>query len=47
MIEERFGKDLRQVKHIRGDLWLKYSVTFNGVMLVIVKLSKLWLQLIQ
>jgi len=37
MIEERVGKGLRQVEHIDGDLWHRYSVMFNRVMLVIVK----------
>ena len=29
MNEERTGKCLRQVKHIRGHLWHRYSITVN------------------
>jgi hypothetical protein len=47
MIQERIGKGLRQVELICGDVWHSRSVMFNIVMLVIVKLSKWWLQLIQ
>ena len=47
MIVERIGKGVGQVEHIGGDIWHRYSVTFNRVMLVIVKLSKWWLQPIQ
>ena len=43
MNEERTGMCL-QVEHIRGHLWLRYSITVNQVMVAIVKLSKWWLQ---
>jgi len=43
--EGRTGKCLQQVKHIRGHLWYKYSITVNHVMVTTVKLSKWWLQL--
>jgi hypothetical protein len=33
------------VEHIRGDLWHRYSITVNQVMVASVKLSKWWLQL--
>jgi hypothetical protein len=45
MNEERTGKCLRQVEHIRGHLWHRYSITVNQVMVATVKLSKWWLQL--
>ena len=47
MNEERTGKSLRQVEHIRGHLWHRYSITVNQVMVATVKLSKPWLQLSQ
>jgi hypothetical protein len=47
MNEERTGKCLRQVKHIRGHMWHIYSITVNQVMVATVKLSKWWLQLDQ
>jgi hypothetical protein len=47
MKEERTGKCLRQLEHIRGHLWHRYSITVNQVMLATVKLSKRWLQLSQ
>ena len=42
MNEEKIGKCLRQVEHICGHLWHRYSITVNQVMTV--KLSKWWLQ---
>jgi hypothetical protein len=45
--EERTGKCLRQVEHIRGHLWHRYSITGNQVMVATVKFSKWWLQLYQ
>jgi len=44
MNEERIGKCLRQVKHIRDHLWHRYSITVNQVMVATVKLWKWWLQ---
>jgi hypothetical protein len=41
------GKCLQQVEHIRGQLWHRYSITVNQVMVLTVKLSKWWLQLNQ
>ena len=32
MNEERIGKCLRQVEHIRGHLWHRYSIAVNQVM---------------
>jgi hypothetical protein len=43
--EERTGKCLRQVEHICGHLWHRYSITVNKVMVATVKLSKWWVQL--
>jgi hypothetical protein len=43
MNEERIGKCLPQVEHIRGHLWHRYSITVNQV----VTFSKWWLQLNQ
>jgi hypothetical protein len=43
MNEENTGKRLRQVEHIRGHLWHRYSITVNHVMVVTAKLSKWWL----
>jgi hypothetical protein len=40
MNEERTGKCLRQVEHIRGHLWHRYSIAVNQVMVATVKLSK-------
>jgi hypothetical protein len=45
MNEERTGKCLRQVEHIHGHLWHRYSITVNQVMVATVKLYNLWLQL--
>ena len=45
MNEERTGKCLRQVEHIRGHMWPRYSLTVNQVVVATVKLSKWWLQL--
>jgi hypothetical protein len=46
--EERTGKCLRQVEHIRGHLWHRYSITVNQVIMVAtVTFSKWWLQLYQ
>jgi hypothetical protein len=45
--EERTGKCLRQVEHIRGHLWHRYSITVNQVMVGTVKFPKWWLQLYQ
>jgi hypothetical protein len=47
MYEERTGKCLRQVEHIRGHLGHRYSITVNQVMVTTVKLSKWWFQLNQ
>ena len=47
MNEERTGKCLWQVEHIRGHLWHRYPITVNQVMVATVKLSKWWLQLNQ
>jgi hypothetical protein len=44
MNEERTRLWLRQIEHIRGYLWDRYSLTENQVMVVTVKLSKWWLQ---
>jgi hypothetical protein len=44
MNEERTGKCLLQLEHIRGHLWHIYSITTNQVMMATVKLSKWWLQ---
>ena len=40
MNEERTGKYLRQVEHIRGHLWHRYSITVNQVIVTILKFSK-------
>jgi hypothetical protein len=45
MNEERIGKCLRQMEHIRGHLWHRYSIAVNQVMVATVKVSKWWLQL--
>jgi hypothetical protein len=47
MNEERTGKCLRQVGHMRGHLWYKCSVTVNQDMVATINLSKWWLQLNQ
>jgi hypothetical protein len=44
MNEERTGKWLRQVEHIRSHLWYIYSIAVNQVMVATVKRSKWWLQ---
>jgi len=38
MNEERMGKSLRQVEHIRVDLWHRYYIAVNQVMVATVKL---------
>ena len=43
MNEERTGKCLRQVQHIRGHLWHRHFVAANQVMVATIKLSKWWL----
>jgi hypothetical protein len=40
MHEERTGKCLRRVEHIRGHLWHSYSIAVNQVMVATVTLSK-------
>jgi hypothetical protein len=45
MNEERTGKCLRQVEHICGHVWHRYSITVNKVMVATVKLSKWWVHL--
>jgi len=45
MNEEKTERCLRQVDHIHGHLWHRYSITVNQVMVATVKLSKWWLQL--
>jgi len=45
MNEERTGKCLRQVEHMRGHLWHIYSISVNQVIVTTIKLSKWWLQL--
>jgi hypothetical protein len=40
MNEERTGKFLRQVEHIRGHLWHRYSIAVNQIMEATVKLSQ-------
>ena len=47
MNEERTGKCLRQVEHILGHLWHRYSITGNQVMVATAAFSKWWLQLYQ
>ena len=47
MNEDRTRKCLRQVKHICGHLWHRYSITVNQIMVATVKFSKWWLQLYQ
>jgi hypothetical protein len=37
MNKERTGKCLRQVEHIRGYLWHRYSITVNQVMVTTIK----------
>jgi len=39
MNEDRTEKYLRQMEHIRGHLWYRYSVTVNQVMVATVKLQ--------
>jgi len=34
MNEERNGKCLQQVEHIRGNLWHRYYITVNQIMVV-------------
>ena len=45
MNEERIGKCLRQVEHIRCHLWHRYSITVNQVMVATIILSKLLVSL--
>jgi len=40
MNEERTGKCLRQVEHIRGHLWHRYSITVNQVILYLFLLQE-------
>jgi hypothetical protein len=47
MNEERTGKCLRQVEHIRGLLWYICSIAVNQIIVATVKRSKWWLQLNQ
>ena len=50
VISHEWGKDgtgLQQVEHNRGNLWYRYSIAVNQVMVATVKLSKWWLQLNQ
>jgi len=47
MNKERTVNRLRQVEHILGQLWHRYSVTANQVMVAPVKRSKWWFQLKQ
>ena len=43
MNEETTKKCLRQVEHIRGHLWHRYSITVNQVIMVAtIKPSKWW-----
>jgi hypothetical protein len=44
MNEERTGRCLRQVEHIRGHLWHRYSRMVNKVMVETAKFSKWWFQ---
>jgi len=43
--KKKTGKCVRQVEHIRGHSWHRYSITVNQVMVATVKFSKWWLQL--
>ena len=45
--EERIGKSLGQVEHIRGHLWHRYFIKINQVMVATIQLSKWWLQICQ
>ena len=47
MNEERTGNCFRQVEHICGNLWSRYFITDNHIVVATVKLSKWWLQLSQ
>ena len=50
VISHEWGKNwegLRQVEHIRGHLWHRYSITVNQVMVAAEKNSKWWHQLNQ
>jgi hypothetical protein len=47
MNEEKTGKSVQQVEHIRGHLCHRYSITVNQVMVATVKLSTWWHQLNQ
>jgi hypothetical protein len=50
MISHEWGKDrkcFRQVEHIRGHLWHRYSITVKQVMVATAKHSNWWLQLNQ
>ena len=37
----------KEVEHIRGHLWHKYSIAVNQIMVATVAFSKWWLQLYQ
>ena len=45
MIEKGTSLWLRQIEHIHGNLWYRYSLTVNQVVVATVQLSKWWLQL--
>jgi len=48
VISHEWGQDRkcwRQMEHIRGDLWHRYSIKVKQFMVATVKLSKWWLQL--
>ena len=50
VVSQEWGKDgkcLRQVEHIRGHLWHRYSIAVNQVVVATVKFLKWWLQLYQ
>ena len=42
MNEDRTGKCLRQVEHIRGNLWHRYSIAVNQVMVAKWWLPQIW-----
>jgi hypothetical protein len=42
MNEERTGKCIRLVEHIRSHLWHRYSIAVNQVVVATVNLSKWW-----
>ena len=45
--EKMTGMRLRQMEHIRGHLWHKYSIMVNQVMVATAKRSKWWPRLNQ